>query len=113
MGATIINGAAGIPLDALAQLPDQMLIAMMTQGDEQALGGLYDRHGRLVYSLALHLTGDQVTAEEVTADVFQHMWTAAVAIRAAYNSGNGWIIAITRQHATKALRRHLHAREAA
>ena len=106
MRETIINGTAGILPDALAQLPDEALLGMMTQHNEQALGALYDRYGRLVYSLALHITDNLVTAERVTEAVFEHVWTAADAIRAAYAPGHGWIIAITRQHTAGERRPH-------
>ncbi len=76
---------------------------MMTQSDEQALGALYDRYGRLVYSLALHITGDLAIAEEVTQDVFQRVWTAADAFRAGCLE-QGWIIALTQRQAKAVLR---------
>ena len=70
------------PVEALTQLPDEALMTMIAQGDEQGLGVLYDRYGRLVYSLVLHIIDDLVTAEAVTQDVFQRLWTAADSFRA-------------------------------
>ena len=87
-----------------AQLRDDELLMLITQGDEQALGVLYDRYGRRVYSIALHVTGDCLCAEEVTQDVFHRVWTHAYGFRLAAGAPAGWIIGITRHRAIDEIR---------
>ncbi len=39
---------------------DQELLVRIQRGDEAALGLLYDRYDRFVYTIALRITGDRV-----------------------------------------------------
>ena len=52
------------------RLDDESLIRLIVQARPEALSELYDRYGRLVFSLAVNAVGDAATAEEVTQDVF-------------------------------------------
>ena len=88
-----------IPLSEETTLRDDELLMLIAQGDEQALGTLYDRYGRLVYSIALRCTADRLSAEEVTQDVFQCVWQHAGTFCAAAGSVSGWMIGITRHRA--------------
>ena len=49
-------------------LSDETLIELLARSQPHALGELYDRYSRLVFSLALKMVGDQATAEEITLD---------------------------------------------
>ena len=53
---------------------DAALMKQVAQAQTSALGELYDRYGRLVFSLALHIIGDAGNAEEITQDVFTQVW---------------------------------------
>jgi RNA polymerase sigma-70 factor (ECF subfamily) len=87
-----------------AALRDDELLALVARGDEAALGVVYDRYGGLVYTIALRVTGDRQTAEEVTQDVFQSVWQSA----GGYQSGRGacaaWLAGIARHRAIDAMR---------
>lgn len=87
---------------------DEEVLALVALRDEQALGMLYDRYGRLVYSVALRITGDRLSAEEVTQDVFQIVWQQAGAFRSAAGSPGGWLVGITRHRAIDELRSRRH-----
>ena len=56
------------------KLDDTALIELVGQADEDALALLYDRYGRLVFSIALHIVGDGGSAEEITLDIFNKVW---------------------------------------
>lgn len=88
----------------IGALRDEELIALVARGDESALGVVYDRYGGLVYTIALRVTGDRQTAEEVTQDVFQGVWQTA----GSYQSGRGacaaWLVGIARHRAIDASR---------
>ncbi len=88
----------------LAGLRDDALLALIARHHDEALGVLYDRYARLVYTVALRITGDRQTAEEVVQDVFQNVWQAAPTFQPGLGSVPSWLIGITRHRAIDATR---------
>jgi RNA polymerase sigma-70 factor (ECF subfamily) len=82
---------------------DAELLVQVQQRDEHALGLLYDRYGRLIYTIALHITGDRLVAEEVMQDVFYAVWQSAGSFQLE-RSARAWVIGITRHRAIDATR---------
>jgi RNA polymerase sigma-70 factor, ECF subfamily len=70
-----------------------------------AIGELYDRYGRLVYSVAIHVVGDTETAEEITQDVFARACDAASTYKPEMTKVSSWLASITRHRANDELRR--------
>ncbi|MBD0337603.1 MAG: sigma-70 family RNA polymerase sigma factor [Cyanobacteria bacterium Co-bin13] len=58
----------------LRQATDQSLVTRLRAGQTDALGVLYDRYARLVYSLALRMLGNLEEAEDLTQEVFLAFW---------------------------------------
>ena len=56
---------------------DHALLCGIQNRDERALADLYDRYGRLLFTLALRIVGDRAMAEEVLQDTFLRCWEAA------------------------------------
>ena len=67
---------------SLSTLDDAALLERLSRGDREAFPLLYDRYGRTVFGLALHLVGDRETAEETTQDVFTSVWRRVHTYRA-------------------------------
>ncbi|HET7597984.1 MAG TPA: sigma-70 family RNA polymerase sigma factor [Burkholderiales bacterium] len=65
------------------------LVEAVAAGDERALHALYERAHRIVFTLAVRITGDRETAEEVTLDVFHDIWRRA----SQYSAETGPVIA--------------------
>ena len=91
-------------MEASTPPQDGELLARIAQGDESALAILYDRFGSLVLGLALRITGDRLTAEEVQQDVFQRVWYHHRTFRAAVGPVQAWLIGITRHRAIDIMR---------
>ncbi len=53
---------------------ERSVCARMADGDQSALGELYDQFGSFVFGLAARVIGDRHAAEDVTQDVFVTMW---------------------------------------
>jgi len=87
-----------------AALGDDELIALVLRRQEAALGMIYDRYGRLVYTIALRITGDRETAEEVVQDVFQNVWQTAGSYRPGAGAFSSWLLSIARHRAIDATR---------
>lgn len=73
--------------------------------DTAALGVLYDRYGRLVYSVAYRILGSTATAEEVTFDVFHRAWERADGYRVDRGTVRSWLAGVTRNRSIDLLRR--------
>ena len=87
------------------------------QGDERAMGALYDRHAMVVYKLARAIVGGDADAEEVTTDVFVQLWERGDVFDAERGSLRGWLVTIARtralDHVRSGNRRHAaHVRAA-
>ena len=86
-------------------LPDQVLMARINAGDENAIEVLYERYKRQVFGLALHILRDPEAAEEVTLDVFFRVWSQAFNFRVERASFKTWLISIARHASIDRLRR--------
>ena len=84
---------------------DQVLLRRITHQEADALSTLYDRYGRLLYSVAYHLVGDRNLAEEIALDVFRRVWEKADTYRAERASVRTWLTSMTRNRAIDMLRR--------
>src|SRR5690242_15240028 len=83
--------------DALRRDREEM--AATARGDKRALGHLYDRYGRLVFSLAVRIVEDHHAAEEVTQDVFLQLWHSAASFNPRRGDLISWLVAVTRNRA--------------
>jgi RNA polymerase sigma-70 factor (ECF subfamily) len=88
-----------------SKLDDETLLQLIVQARAEALGELYDRYGRLVFSLALNSVGNPAAAEEITQDVFLRVWQHARQYRAGRAKVSTWLTSITRHRAIDQLRR--------
>jgi RNA polymerase sigma-70 factor (ECF subfamily) len=99
MGDNPFSGAGTDPQD------DESLIRLITEGQSAALGALYDRYGRLVFSLAYQVTNDSAVAEEITQEVFLQIWNKATSYQSAQGKVTTWITSVARHRAIDSLRR--------
>jgi RNA polymerase sigma-70 factor, ECF subfamily len=91
----------------MAANADRSTLERMAAGDDGALAELYDRHGRLVYSLALRIVRDQRDAEEVVQDVFAQAWRQSGRYSAGRGSVIAWLMTLTRSRALDRVRGRL------
>lgn len=79
-------------------------IKRLAAGDADALALLYDRHSRLVYSLAFRVLGDTLEAEEVVQDVFAQAWRQASRYDTSRGAVVAWLLMMTRSRAIDRVR---------
>ena len=90
-----------------APVPEQEWVALVQSiaaGDQLALHALYQRAHRIVFTLAMRLTANRETAEELTVDVFHDVWRRAPQYDAANGTVLGWIMNQARSRAIDRLR---------
>ena len=83
---------------------DDALLGAMASGDQDAAARFVRRHQRQVYGLALSITGDGATAEDVAQEAFVRAWKHAGAYDPRRGSVVGWLLTITRNLAIDAVR---------
>ena len=84
---------------------DATLIRRILNGDDTALGTLYDRYSRLVYSVSLRILRDTGAAEEVLQDIFHQLWRVAGSFDFARGSLSSWLMVMARNRSIDRLRR--------
>ena len=80
------------------------LVRAVAAGEQLALHGLYERAHRVVFTLAVRITGNRETAEEVTLDVFHAVWRKAADYDPANGTVLGWIMNQARSRAIDRVR---------
>jgi RNA polymerase sigma-70 factor (ECF subfamily) len=83
---------------------DRQALKRVAEGDHAALGEVYDRHGRLLYSLALRIVGNPPDAEDVVQDVFTQAWRNARRYDADRGTVLAWLLTLTRSRAIDRIR---------
>jgi RNA polymerase sigma-70 factor, ECF subfamily len=92
---------------------DRVIVRRMAGGDHLALGELYDRHARLLYSLALRIVRERSDAEDVLQETFSQVWRQANRFEASRGTVVGWLVTVTRSRALDRLRQRRTQREGA
>lgn len=89
-----------------AQSPsDAELLKRISRRDESAMGLLFDRYARIVYSIALRVLHDPAEAEDVMQEVLMQIWRGAPSFIVGRGSLGGWLAVVARNRAIDVLRR--------
>jgi RNA polymerase sigma-70 factor (ECF subfamily) len=83
---------------------DVRLRERLVAGDDDALAEAYDRWSTLVHSLAMRITADHAAAEDVTQDVFVHLWQHPDRYDPHRGALRGWLCLLARSRAIDCLR---------
>lgn len=89
---------------SIAPVPDHHLVSRMSEGEDAALGELYDRYGKTLYALALAIVREPADAEEVVVDAFGQAWRQAGAFDPLRGSVGAWLATIARSRALDTVR---------
>jgi RNA polymerase sigma-70 factor (ECF subfamily) len=92
------------PTDPAAAAHDRILVSRMGDGEERALGELYDRHGGVAYAVAYRVLGLRAGAEEVVMEVLAQAWREASRFDPARGSVASWLVTMARSRALDAAR---------
>jgi len=95
----------------VSEASDAELVARVRSRDRAALEVLYDRYARSVYSLALSILRDPGAAEEVTQELFLHVWQYPQLYDAARGPFGPWLLRSARNRAIDVLRRRTRERQ--
>jgi RNA polymerase sigma-70 factor, ECF subfamily len=83
---------------------DADLVVRLQHRDPQALAQLYDRYGRVTYSLILRVVRDTGVAEDLVQETFLRVWNRVQGFDAEKGSIGPWLLAVARNRAIDYLR---------
>jgi RNA polymerase sigma factor (sigma-70 family) len=78
------------------RLPDEVLLAGLGAGDARLAIAFVRRFQRVAFGVALTITGDSATAEDVAQQAFEQVWRHAQVYDSRRGSVRGWLTTITR-----------------
>ena len=88
-----------------AETPDDIqLCQRIVDGDREAFAAFYDRHGSLVFGLAIKMLGDKQLAADVVQDVFLKFWRRREQFDARRGQPMMWLSIICRNRCIDLLR---------
>jgi len=83
---------------------DEELMQRLSHRDSAALEALYDRYGDMVYSTARRIVRDAQHAEDLSQEVFLHLWRQPEKYVAERGDFATWLLSVTRNRAVDWLR---------
>src|SRR5579863_7914832 len=78
---------------------DGDIVERLQRRDPQALAELYDRYGRLAYSLILRVVRDTGVAEDLVQETFLRVWNRVQGFDAERGALGPWLLAVARNRA--------------
>jgi len=102
----IRSTASGVPEEAL----DEALMARVTEGDQVALGCLFQRYGRLLRSIVARILKDAAEAEDLVQDLFLFIQRKCGIFDSTKSSVRSWIVQMAYHRAIER-RRYLTTRQ--
>ena len=84
--------------------PDCKLVRRLKQRDPQAMMDLYDRYGKLIYSVIFRAVNNSAIAEDITQETFLRIWNRIGTFDEEKGKLEGWLVTVARNRAFDYLR---------
>jgi len=84
---------------------DEELVEAVAGADEDALGELYDRFGKVAYGLAYKILQDASLAEDAVQEAFLQIWRGAGSYRPERAKASTWLLTFVHRRAVDLVRR--------
>jgi len=96
--------AYGILQVALRLADDADLVRRLKAHEPKAMSDLYDRYGRLAYSIILRVVRNPSTAEDLVQETFLRIWNRVQSFDAEKGALGPWVLTVARNRAIDHLR---------
>ena len=90
---------------------EHLLIQRLKRRDTTAMMDLYDRYGKLVYSVILRAVKDQAMAEDLTQEALLRVWNRIGTFNEEKGNLEGWLVTVARNRAFDYMRAVRHTPE--
>jgi len=91
-------------------LDDAQLVALVAKRDAGALEALYERFGKVAYSLARRILADETMAQDVVQEVFLSLWRDASRFDPGKGTVSTYLLSMTHHRAVDVVRREENLR---
>jgi len=98
-------GAAVTGQRAISSDWERSVRARLAAGDDSALNEVYEQYSSFVYGLALRVIGDTRAAEDVSQEVFLHVWEHPEAFEPSRGALRTWLGTLAHRRAVDYIRR--------
>ncbi|HTA45134.1 MAG TPA: sigma-70 family RNA polymerase sigma factor [Bryobacteraceae bacterium] len=92
-----------LALEMSGQL-DEELVRRLQRRDPNAMADLYDRFGKLAYSIIFAIVRDVATAEDLVQETFLRVWNRVHAFEAGRGALGPWLLTVARNRAIDHIR---------
>jgi RNA polymerase sigma-70 factor, ECF subfamily len=96
--------ALGILQVFLRLAEDPSLVRRLKAHEPKAMNDLYDRYGRVAYSLIYRIVGNSSTAEDLVQETFLRVWNRVQSFDAERGALGAWVLTVARNRAIDYLR---------
>jgi RNA polymerase sigma-70 factor (ECF subfamily) len=83
---------------------DEILVRRLQARDPDAMKDLYDRFGKLAWSVILSIVRDAAIAEDLVQETFLRAWNRVIGFEASRGALGPWLLAIARNRAINHVR---------
>jgi RNA polymerase sigma-70 factor (ECF subfamily) len=87
------------------RIDDAVLLQRVREGDQTAMAAVFDRYGRMVYSVAFRVLKDTGHAEDVMQEIFFQVWRNPNSFVQGRGSLGAWLVVVARNRSIDFLRR--------
>jgi RNA polymerase sigma-70 factor, ECF subfamily len=87
------------------RIDDAVLLQRVREGDQAAMAEVFDRYGRIVYSVAFRVLKDTGHAEDVMQEIFFQVWRNPNSFVQGRGSLGAWLVVVARNRSIDFLRR--------
>ena len=87
------------------RVDDAVLLQRVREGDQTAMAEVFDRYGRVVYSVAFRVLKDSGHAEDVMQEIFFQVWRNPNSFVQGRGSLGAWLVVVARNRSIDFLRR--------
>ena len=105
------RAASAVPNGAVVDPDDATLLRRMAEGDEQALGVLYDRWNAIVHGVVARMLRQPDDVEDVVEEAFWQAWRQASRFDPTRGAVQTWLLTIARSRALDRVRSLRRRRE--
>ncbi len=91
---TAASDAAIKTIEKAHQIPDEIILKLIREGDREAFGVLFRRYAQLVYQVGRRIIRDKAEADDLVQEVFLYVHRKSALFDSSKGSARSWIVQV-------------------